>query len=337
MNDVLAPQDISMPLRDRDGAAMPFELQIFFDDHLYERMEKLALRMAKAVNVTPKHLIDKPDACFFVIEAAIGWRLRPGAVARATYQTPNGDIGFHGSLINAIIEKSGRLEPGTGGVRYEHFGDWAQVTGKHEIRSSEKGGKYAAATWTDKDAAAGGCGVIIKARLRGEKEDREFSMRLTQAFPRNSTLWATDPATQLVYLATRRFANLRMPGVLMGFRDPIDDAPVYEHDMGEAQVVVGEPEISMPRPRQPEAPAERIDTETGEVQREEPQEAVPDPSGPQLITPAALRILTQKLQHPALTDRFLQHFGIGALEQLPMTQVNAAFAWIAEQPAPAKE
>jgi hypothetical protein len=180
-------------------------------------------------------------------------------------------------------------------------------------------------------------GKVIKARLRGEKEDREFSMRLTQAFPRNSTLWATDPATQLVYLATRRFANLRMPGVLMGFRDPIDDAPVYEHDMGEAQVVVGEPEISMPRPRQPEAPAERIDTETGEVQREEPQEAVPDPSGPQLITPAALRILTQKLQHPALTDRFLQHFGIGALEQLPMTQVNAAFAWIAEQPAPAKE
>jgi hypothetical protein len=71
--------------------------------------------------------------------------------------------------------------------------------------------------WTDKDAI--GLGVIVRWQVRGEKTPRVWPGEkdpfwLTQCYPLNSPLWATDARTQISYLAIRRFANLTAPGIL---------------------------------------------------------------------------------------------------------------------------
>lgn len=322
MNDI-AP--IEGGLTQPQDPALPLELQIYFNEQVYARVLREAKRMANAQGVTPRHLIGKEEACFFVVEAALTWRLRPMGVAKATYQTPGGDIGFMGSLVTAIIEASGRLEPGTGGVRYEHFGDWSHVQGKFEIKQSDKG-KYASATWTDADAAKGGCGVTIRARLRGEKVDREFSMRLTQAYPRNSTLWATDPQTQLVYLATRRFASLRMPAALMGFRDPIEDTPATEVDMGDAHIEPPAQEIAMPTEKKSE-PEESISTGLALARNAEEQLDIPT------ITPGALAVLRGKLSRKgqSVREALLAKYHVSDECELPMSVATEANAWVDAQ------
>ncbi len=230
--------------------AMPTALALYLDDALYERVSSVASRMSKAQGVTPKHLIGAPEACFAVVSRAVTWRLDPFAVAMATYQTPGGQIGFEGKLVHAIIENSGCLDPSGGGVKYEHYGDWSKVQGRFAIKESSrtdgdgKAKKYAAATWTDDDARAGkpadqkkyplaqSCGVRVSAHVRGEREPRILDFDLIQAQPRNSTLWATDPMTQICYTAVRRFGSVVAPSLLMGVPfDPVDNFPQPERDV----------------------------------------------------------------------------------------------------------
>ena len=186
-------------------------LQILLNDRLFERAKLLAKYLAGAEGFVPRHLIGKTEACFAVVCRAITWKLDPFAVAASTYQTPGGSVGYEGKLIIAILENSGKL---AGGVRFEHYGDWSKVQNRFEIRKSDKGKDYAVPSWTDKDAA--GLGVIVRAQVDGEVEPREHRFDLIQAQPRNSTLWATDPKTQICYTAARRFANVACPGVIMG-------------------------------------------------------------------------------------------------------------------------
>jgi hypothetical protein len=220
---------------------MPVALALFLNDALYERVSHVAGRMSKAEGITPRHLIGKPEACFAIVGRSITWRLDPFAVACSTYQTPGGQIGFEGKLIHAIIENSGKL---IGGIEYEHYGDWSKVQGRFVIKESGKQDgdgkprKYAAATWTDDDARAGkpadqttypfaqSCGVRIIAHIRGEKKPRILDFDLIQAQPRNSTLWALDPRTQICYTAVRRFGSVAVPSLLMGVPfDPGDTFP----------------------------------------------------------------------------------------------------------------
>jgi hypothetical protein len=212
-------------------SSMAAGLALFMEDKLFDRARQLANIMAKADGFMPRHLQGKPEACFAVIDRAITWRLSPYAVALSTYMTPGGSIGFEGKLCQAILENSGHL---AGPVEFEHFGDWSKVQGQFEIRTSDKGSKYAAPKWTDKDAV--GLGVIVRAQVRGEKKVRELRFELIQAFPRNSTLWATDPKTQICYTAVRRFAATAVPAIFMGMPFDIEDTHGRVIDMGEAVV-----------------------------------------------------------------------------------------------------
>lgn len=331
-------------------AAMPVALAVYLDDKLYERVSTIALRMSKADGVTPKHLLSKPEACFAVVTRAITWRLDPFAVAMATYQTPGGQIGFYGSLINAIIENSGRLAQGSGGVHFALYGDWSKVQGNFAMRESSKkdddgrAKKYAAATWTDEDARAGGCGVEVSAQLRGEQTQRTMRFDLIQAQPRNSTLWATDPKTQICYTACRRFASLVVPGLMMGVPFDPEDSP-REIDMGDAVQV--ERNIQMPRAQEqqqtssmpedsedvPTPPRDETASSSSSGSRIETSPSTASGSAP-LITPSALVILTRKLEDlygGKFPTAFCTQFQIENPEALPMAQVNAAFAWIATQ------
>ena len=194
------------------GGEMSLGMKIMLNTDLYERCKDIARHMAAASGFVPAHLVGKTAACFAVVTRALTWRLDPYAVASSTYETPGGRIGYEGRLVQAILENSGRLE---GGIDYRHYGDWSKVMGKWVLATSQRGKDYTKATWTRDDAK--GLGVTVIAKVRGEPEPREWDVDLEQAMGSlNSTLWATDPKTQLCYFAARRFANVRMPGVLMG-------------------------------------------------------------------------------------------------------------------------
>lgn len=275
-------------------APMPTALALYLDDALYERVSSIASRMSKAQGVTPKHLVGQPEACFAVVSRAITWKLDPFAVAMATYQTPGGQIGFEGKLVHAIIENSGRLDPAGGGIKYEHYGDWSKVQGKFAIIEKQKDdGKktsYAVPRWTDDDARSGkptdqvkypvaqSCGVRLIAQVRGESAPRMLDFDLIQAQPRNSTLWATDPMTQICYTAVRRFGSLVASSLMMGVPfDPVDHfAPPGEVDVSSLGG-----EIAMPRatdePAKKDAPMD-VDPATGEVNAREPMQSDP-PAG----------------------------------------------------------
>lgn len=209
------PAEVAAPV---PMLAMPPAMALWFDDRLFERAKLIAKYIAEAEGFTPPHLVGKPQACFAVVERALTWKLSPYAVAQSTYQTPGGRVGYEGKLCQAILENSGQLE---GGVTFEHVGDWSRVQGKFRIAESQKGTKYPAPTYTEKDEE--GLGVIVRAQIRGEAMPRELKMDLRQAFPRNSTLWATDPKTQLCYTAVRRFASIAAPGLFMGVPFDRDD------------------------------------------------------------------------------------------------------------------
>lgn len=196
---------------------MPMGLAIMFNDRLYDRCKQIAGVMARAEGFTPPHLIGKTEACFAVVTRAITWKLDPQAVAQSTYQTPGGRIGYEGKLVQAILENSGRLEAN---VDYELIGDWSKINGNFEIGKSDKGRDFAKPKWTRQDAKAGGCGVIVSAQIKGEKERRTLTFMLETCFPLNSTLWATRPDQQIKYTACRAFANTVAPGILMG--EPFD-------------------------------------------------------------------------------------------------------------------
>ncbi len=199
------------PLPALPTATMPLALQIFFNDRLFDRCRLIAKYMSEAEGAMPRHLVGKAQACFAIVSRALTWNLDPYAVAQATYQTPNGQVGYYGSLCQAVVESSGRLE---GGVKFKHFGDWSAVQRKFKIETSGKGNKYPVPNWPDE--AEEGVGVRVSAMIKGENEPRELEFYLAQAWPRNSTLWATDPMTQIKYTAVRRFATSVAPTLFMG-------------------------------------------------------------------------------------------------------------------------
>lgn len=190
---------------------LPMALQIFFNEALFDRCRLIAKYLAGAQGFSPPHLIGKPEACFAVVSRSLTWKLDPYAVAQATYQTPAGQVGYFGALCQAILENSGQL---VGGVKYRHFGEWSKVQRKFKIATSDKGRKYPTPNWPDEDEE--GLGVVVSAEIRNEAEPRELEFHLTQAYPRNSTLWATDPMTQIKYTAVRRFATSVAPSLFMG-------------------------------------------------------------------------------------------------------------------------
>lgn len=237
----MTPDDFA--LLPREG--MSPALLIMLNPRLMQQAKLIATYLCKADGMVPRHLLGKPEACFAVVSRAITWKLDPWAVANSTFATPDGKVGFEGKLVAAILENSGRL---VGAPRYEHYGDWSKVKGKFKIVAGDGNKKKAVATYTDEDTA--GLGVTVIAQIQGEAEPRQWSIDMDQCQPKFSTLWATDPKTQICYTAIRRFASTVAAGILMGI-------PFDRDGMAELELRGDAYEPAPPRPTRDSVRAKR--------------------------------------------------------------------------------
>jgi hypothetical protein len=202
----------------------------------FERVQAFAALMAKGSVTVPRHLQGNMGDCMAITIQALGWNMNPFAVAQKTHLSQSGALGYEAQLVSAALVSTGAVQQEPD---YEPIGDWSKVLGKVEERKSEKGGKYYVATYTKKDEE--GLGVIVRAVLAGQTKPRELTVMMSQAYPRFSTQWATDPYQQLCYLAVRKWGRLHSPGAILGVYTPeeLDGglAPPTEKHMGPADVV----------------------------------------------------------------------------------------------------
>ena len=191
-----------------------------------QNMMAVADVMAKATVTVPAHFRGKASDCLAVVMQAVRWRMDPFVVASKTHVTQGGILGYEAQLINAVINASGAVQRQP---EYEFIGDWKKILGKVAEKTSDKGGKYYVATWDKKDED--GLGVIVSATLQGETEPRSVTIMMSQAYPRFSTQWATDPQQQITYLATRKFSRRYCPGAIMGVYTPEELQEVREKEV----------------------------------------------------------------------------------------------------------
>lgn len=264
------------PISMRDLVAQPALMTV---------LDKFSNRLAQARGMCPQHLLGNQYACFAVVWNSINWNLNMFAVARSTYPLPGGGVGYEAKLVQAICESSGKMD---GGFKREYYGDWSKVQGKHTTKTTQKDGKtkeHKVKTYTDADEA--GLGVRITAKLKDRSEPDVLDFDLRDAFPRNSTLWATDPKTQLYYTALRRWASVNAPSLIMGLPGEDDTAPYgFDHAIditplgdpagaaidGTAQQASTVEVVDLPNEDEQQQQGGAYDPETGEVAGESQEE-----------------------------------------------------------------
>lgn len=186
----------------------------FMEPQVMLQMTELAKVMASAAISVPKHFQNNPGDCLALIMQATQWGMNPFAVAQKTFLL-KGVLGYEAQLVSAVINANAPIQ---GRLEYEYFGKWENIIGNTIEKPTKDGGTYRALG--SKPADEKGVGVIVKAKLRGESNYRELRLELAQVITRNSTLWAEDPKQQLSYLATKKWARLFCPDVILGVYTP---------------------------------------------------------------------------------------------------------------------
>lgn len=131
----------------------------------------------------PAFLRTNVGACLAVCIQAIEWRMSPYAVANKSYCV-NDRLCFESQLIHAVIEQRA---PITGRLRHKFTGEGATRR------------------------------CVVWASVRGESEPLEYtSPPFEQITPKNSPLWKSKPDLQLFYNASRDWARMYFPDVILG-------------------------------------------------------------------------------------------------------------------------
>lgn len=185
-----------------------------FDPETVASMQRMAEMMANARVTIPKHLVGSPGDCLAIVMQAAQFQMNPFALAQKTHLV-NGALGYEAQLVNAVVSSSPLL---SSRISYEWEGDWTGVNGKADKSDSRA--------------------VIVAATLRGEVRPRVLRVSMAQVGEvRNSPLWVSDPRQQLAYLATKRWARLHAPDVMLGVYtvDELQDAG--ERPMGPAEII----------------------------------------------------------------------------------------------------
>jgi hypothetical protein len=217
--------------------------------NMLEVME-FAKMMAISDIAMPKHLRGNVGACLAVCIQAIEWKMSPIAVANKSYVV-NDRISYESQLIHAVIEQR------------------APLVGRLRCSYSGQGGSRRCKVW---------------ATAKGETAPFEYeSATFDMIQPKNSPLWKSKPDLQLFYNASRDFARMYFPDVILG---------VYaEDELEPSTIVASRPAVAMPRAIG-EAPTQTVapDPEAHEQPAEEPAiqqepqvepeaQASPEPTG----------------------------------------------------------
>lgn len=190
-------------------------LDIMMNETVMVRIESMAARMATSKITTPKHLQGNEGDCMAIIMQAMQWGMNPYAVAQKTHLV-NGTLGYEAQLVNAVITARAPVKER---LHFEWYGDWSKVNGKDDKSPT--------------------LGVRVSATLRGENEPRVIDISMAQVGPvRNSPLWAADPRQQIAYLATKRWARLYCPDVILGVYTPDEVIEREELDVTPVQPTV---------------------------------------------------------------------------------------------------
>ncbi len=153
---------------------------------------EFAKLMAISGICVPNHLRGQPGACLAICMQAVEWRMSPYAVANKSYVV-NDRISYESQLIHAVVEQRAPL---VGRLR-------ATYTGQGPTRK-----------------------CIITGKIKDEDEPLVLeSPTFAEIMPKNSPLWKTKPDLQLFYNASRDWARMYFPDLILG---------VYSNDEIEA-------------------------------------------------------------------------------------------------------
>lgn len=142
-------------------------------------------RMADS-RFVPAHLRGKPADCFAVALQAFRWQMDPFSVANKSYFV-NDRMAYEAQLVNAVV--------------YAH----APLVGRLDIKWE--------GAWPNRICTVTGV-------IQGDKNPHIRRVDARTVTVRNSPLWKSDPDQQLAYFATRAWARLYAPDVLMGVYTP---------------------------------------------------------------------------------------------------------------------
>ena len=190
-------------------------------------------------SLLPEHLKNKPADCLLVAMQAQRWKMDFLAVAGCT-SIVRGKLMFEGKLVAAAINTSGRL---TGTLNHKFTGE-----------------------------APPKLSVTIIGKLQGEDTPREWEVQWDEGFKhaQDKGQWNASPKKRLLYFATREWARVHMPEVMLGVVADDEQLPVSETPANNGVTMPTTAEVSVrdvtPEPT-PEV--ETVEAETLEVVKPE--------------------------------------------------------------------
>lgn len=197
--------------------------QILDNEQQIARLQRLAEIMATAQVTVPDGIRGNVGDCFMICVQAHIWNMSPFAVAQKTF-TVKGKIGYEAQLVSAVITRHALKDKPV----FVYSDDWEKVLNKFTT-AKNNGKEYTVSSWKPHDE--NGLYVDISATLKSEDQPRTMRIYLSQAYPRQSSIWATDPKQQLAYTAIKKFARLHCPECILGVMDQDDIESVQEKDV----------------------------------------------------------------------------------------------------------
>lgn len=230
-----------------DPAKGSLTSQRLFDPGLNDRVNQMITQYANSPSV-PKHAKGNMVLMNWVLEMHLSTRIPPMALINGTFDPGGGMVGMTAQLCLTILQATGTM---IGEPQYELVGDWNKVRGKHKVVEGEKDGKkykFAAADYTPKDEQGLGMRVTIQWADMDKpitypqsvlEDGTPDAYWMRDCYPRNSTIWATDPLQQMKYFSLRRVARTARPAALNGMSIASED-DVY-HGFDNAKTVNTKP------------------------------------------------------------------------------------------------
>jgi len=168
---------------------------------------KVADLLSRGMVAVPAHCRDQPGVCFALSLQALEWGMPLMSVINKSYVPRGGDrIGYESQLLHAVVEKNAPLKSRLR-ASWSGEGDQRRCKVWGTFRGETEPHEYESATLATLHP-----GHITKDNVR---------------YVKGSQVWDDNPDVQLFYSATRQWARLWCPDVLLGAyaREELENAP----------------------------------------------------------------------------------------------------------------